>query len=64
MTYVRELIYIRISRMARQKATAEYSYNIWLQHLSMLYRQGITELPQVVAELGMFPRLLMKEVPT
>lgn len=51
-TYVPGLMYIRTSRIAREKATAEYSYNIWLKHLIMLHQQEGAELPRVVAELG------------
>ena len=33
-------------------ASAEYSYGIWLKHLTMLWRSGMRQMPETVAELG------------
>ena len=32
--------------------SARYCYTIWLRHLSILYKNGFTKIPNTIAELG------------
>ena len=32
--------------------SARYCYTIWLRHLSILYKNGFTKIPDTIAELG------------
>lgn len=42
-----------LSRMARDpRKDAAYCYGVWLRHLTLLWRDGLEEMPTTLAELG------------
>ena len=39
-------------RLANVDDLARYCYTVWLRHLSILYKNGFTKIPNTIAELG------------
>ena len=51
-SYVPGLRALIIDRRDGGTASAAYCYAVWLKHLVLLRRAGMTEVPDSVAELG------------
>jgi len=51
-TYIPANQYLRTRRGEGSTASAVYCYNVWLKHLTMLWENGLKEIPSSLGEIG------------
>lgn len=51
-TYIPGNQYLRTKRGEGSTASAVYCYNVWLKHLTMLWENGLKEIPSSLGEIG------------